>query len=78
MRNGTVTQSLKYMADAQTQLFKVLLRQWEQCSMWGSCWGRGQWKKEERTHLSLKMRKEDVYTAAGPSVREDIVELGLG
>lgn len=40
--------------------------------------GRGQWKKEERTHLSLKMRKEDVYTAAGPSVREDIVEMGLG
>ena len=41
MRNGTVTQSLRYMADAQTQLFKVLLRQWEQCSMWGSCWGPG-------------------------------------
>lgn len=57
---------------------KVLLRQWEQCSVWGSCWGRGQWKKEERTQLSLKMRKEDVYTAAEPSVREDMVEMGLG
>lgn len=40
--------------------------------------GRGQWKKEEKTQLFLKMRKEDVYTAAEPSIREDMVEMGLG
>ena len=40
--------------------------------------GQGQWRKEDRIQLSLKMRKEEVYTAAGTSVREYMVKMGLG
>ena len=47
MRNGTVMQRLRYMADAQIQLFKDLLRQRGHCSRWGSCGDRGQWEKEK-------------------------------
>lgn len=73
------TERLRYVAKAQTQLFKALVRQWEQLrSVVLSAGGQEQWQMEDRIHLSLKVRKEEVCAAAGPSVKEDVVEMGLG
>lgn len=41
------------------------------------CWGTRRREGRKTEFSSLKIRQGDVYAAAGPSVREDVVEMSL-
>lgn len=69
MGNGNVIRRLGYVANMQTQIFKPLLGAAEVCG--AQCWGARSSEGRKTEFISLKMRKEEVYAAAGPSIRED-------
>lgn len=55
------------MANMQTQIFKAFLGAAKVCG--AQCWGAR--SSEGRQNSSLKMRKGEIYAAAGPSIREE-------
>lgn len=67
MRNGNVIWRLGYVANMQTQIFKAFLGAAKVCGT--QCWRAR--SSEGRQNSSLKMRKGEVYAAAGPPIGED-------